>query len=198
LARAADSESDTGVVDSQIRADDRVVLRLWTTGDEATIDQIVTSSRTEFDSWLPGMMVDLADLEAFIDYVGRSAAEGTGWYYGVETDGVVVGQCSINARDDGTAEIGYWIRSDRTNEGIATQAVRALCAAAAGHGFKTLVIHCDEGNRRSAAVARNAGFTHVETVDLDPSLPRTSAQTGREMTWRLPLRDEPEPGSTSE
>jgi len=38
-------------------------------------------------------------------------------------------------------------------------------------------------NVRSAAVARKAGFTHVTTVDLDRTLPRTAAQTGREMTW---------------
>lgn len=173
-------------MDSQIRAGD-LVLRLWTTADEGTIDDIVTSSRTEFASWLPRLESDLADFETFIDHVGRSAKEGTGWYYCVEVAGAVVGQCSINARDGGTAEIGYWIRSDRTNEGRATQAIRALYGPAADHGFKTLVIHCDEGNERSAAVARKAGFTHVATVDLDPSLPRTNAQTGREMTWSLTL-----------
>ena len=89
--------------------------------------------------------------------------------------------------EDETAEVGYWIRSDRTNEGLATRAVRALCAAAEEGGFKTLVIHCDAGNHRSAAVARKAGFSHLGTVDLDPGLPRTDAQTGREMTWRLAL-----------
>jgi RimJ/RimL family protein N-acetyltransferase len=151
------------------------------------MDDVVASSRAEFDSWLPGMTRDLVGVEGFIEHVGRAAEEGTGWYYGVEVKGVVVGQCNINAREDETGEIGYWIRSDRTNEGIATRAVRAVCGAAADHGFSGVVIRCDQGNERSAAVARKAGFTHVCTIDLDPSLPRTSAQTGREMIWHLAL-----------
>ena len=174
------------VVDSQIRAGD-LVLRLWTAADQSTIDDIVTSSRTDLDSWLPGLESDLADFETFIDHAGRSAKEGTGWYYCVELGGVVVGQCSVEARDGGTAEIGYWIRSDRTNAGLATRAVRAMCGPAADHGFKSLVIHCDGGNERSAAVAQKAGFTHVATVDLGVSFPGTNAQTGREMTWHLAL-----------
>ena len=106
----------------------------------------------------------------------------------MEVDGAVVGQCSIQTREDSKeAEIGYWIRSDRANEGITTQAVRALCNAAAAHGFATLLIHCDEGNARSSALAQKLGFTHLSTVDLGPTLPRTSVQTGREMTWRLIL-----------
>jgi ribosomal-protein-serine acetyltransferase len=173
-------------VDTLIRSAD-LVLRLWTVADKSTIDEIVCSSRTEFDSWLPGMKSDLADLDAFLEHVERSAEQEVGWYFGIELDGAVVGQCSLNARGDGTAEIGYWIGTVRTNEGIATRAVRALSNAAADHGFETLVIHCDEGNQRSAAVARKAGFAHVDTVALDPSLPRTTAQTGREMTWRLAL-----------
>jgi ribosomal-protein-serine acetyltransferase len=179
-------ESDSCAVDSENRAGD-LVLRLWTAADRATIDDIVASSRAEFDRWLPGMMRDLLDVEGFIEHVQRAAGQGTGWYYGVEVQGVVVGQCNINAREDETAEIGYWVRSDRTNEGIATRAVRALCGAAADHGFTSVVIRCDEGNERSAAVARKAGFMHICTLDLDPSLPRTSAQTGREMIWHLIL-----------
>ena len=178
------AEAVCALVDSNIRVGD-LILRLWTAADEATIDDIVTSSKAELDRWLPGLESDLANFATFIERAARSVGEGTGWYYCVELDGVVVGQCSIEARDDGTAEVGYWMRSDRTNEGLATRAVGALCGPAADHGFTTLVIHCDEGNVRSAAVARKAGFRHVATVDLDLSLPRTSAQTGREMTWRL-------------
>ena len=171
-------------MDSQIRAGD-LVLRFWTAADAAAINDIAASSSAEFGNWLPGLTSDLADIEALIERVGRSAEAGTAWYYAIAVDGVVVGQCGIKAREGEVAEISYWIRSDRTNEGLATRAIRALCDAAAEHGFQTLIIRCDEGNARSAAVARKAGFTHVGTVDLDSSLPRTDAQTGREMTWHL-------------
>ena len=171
-------------MDSQIRGGD-LVLRFWTAADAAAINDIAASSSAEFGNWLPGLTSDLADFEALVERVGRLAEAGTAWYYAIEADGVVVGQCGIKVSEGEVAEISYWIRSDRTNEGLATRAVLALCAAAAEHGFQTLIIRCDEGNARSAAIARKAGFTHVRTVDLDPSLPRTDAQTGREMTWHL-------------
>jgi RimJ/RimL family protein N-acetyltransferase len=164
-----------------------LVLRWWEAGpsDAAVIEDIVESSRTEFARWLPGTMGDLADLDAWFAAVGRRIEEEAGWYYAIEVDGVAIGQCSLNARDDGTAEIGYWVRTDRTGEGIAPRAVVAMSEAAFRHGFLALIIHCDAGNERSAAVARRSGFRHVGTADLDPLLPRTDAQTGREMTWRL-------------
>ena len=81
------------------------------------------------------------------------------------------------------AQIGYWVRTDRAGRGFASRAVNSLAAAAFDDGLCELVIHCDEANIRSAKVAANAGFVHVETVQLDPVLPRTRAQSGREMTW---------------
>lgn len=167
---------------------DGVVLRLWRDGDQATLQAILDASRTEFAGWLPGLSADLADLDVFVREVAAAVEAGTGWNYAIEVDGEAVGQCSINPIGDGVAEIGYWVRSDRTGAGIAPSAVRAVAAAAFGAGLHRLVIHCDGGNMRSAAVARKSEFTHTGTVDLDPSLPGTPVQTGREMTWELVSR----------
>lgn len=173
-------------MESEIR-ESGVVLRLWCDADEGTVESIVTSSRSELDIWLPGLVSDLSDFDSFVARVVRSADDGTGWYYAIEASGRVVGQCSLEVKEGGTAEIGYWIRTNRCNEGIATRAVRALSTAAAAHGFETLLIHCDEANVGSAAVAQKLGFIHLSTVDLDPTMPRTGVQAGREMTWRLAL-----------
>lgn len=166
---------------------DGVVLRLWRDGDQATLREIVDVSATELGGWLPGVSSDLADLDVFVTQVAEHAEAGKGWNYAIEVDGEALGQVSINPidGDDGSAEIGYWVRSDRTGEGIAPSAVRAIADAAFDAGLTRLVIHCDEGNQRSAAVARKSGFTHRGTVDLDPSLPGTPVQTWREMTWEL-------------
>jgi RimJ/RimL family protein N-acetyltransferase len=59
----------------------------------------------------------------------------------------------------------------------------ALAGAAFDDGFSELVLHCDEANARSAAVARKAGFTHVGTADVPADRPRTPVQSGREMRW---------------
>ena len=154
---------------------DGVVLRLWTREDKPVIADIVAASREEFDAWIPGMMSDLTDLDDFIDQVTAFAAASEAWYYGIEVDGEIVGQCNLNDRGDGVGEFGYWVRTDRTGHGIAARAVVALSGAAGRAEFSTLIIRCDAGNHRSAAVARKAGFTHVDTVELDPERPRTHA-----------------------
>jgi uncharacterized protein YbjQ (UPF0145 family)/RimJ/RimL family protein N-acetyltransferase len=166
----------------EIRADG-VHLRLWADGDQETIADIVNTSRAEFTDWLPGVMSDLADLDAFVERVAASAAEGTGWYYAIEAGDGIVGQCSLTRREPGVGEIGYWIRSDRTNRGTATLAVRAVSVAAFDRGFTKLIIHCDEGNGRSASVARKAGFDYVGTAPVQSRFPPSPVQTGREMTW---------------
>lgn len=165
--------------------DGDVVLRLWSVDDRAAVDNIVASSQFELNGWLPGLVSELLDFDEFVERVRRCASEGTGWYYAVEVDACVVGQCSIEVLGERTGEIGYWVRSDRTNERIATQAASALCRAVIAHGFARLFIHCDEGNLGSKAIARKLGFTHLDTVDLDAELPRTDVQTGREMSWML-------------
>jgi len=162
-------------------------LRLWRDGDQPVLEEILHVSREAFSDWLPGVMNDLADLDAFLAQVSEAFRLGTGRYYAVEVDGEVVGQCSVNRSAPGVGEIGYWVRSDRTGAGIASRAVRTVTNAASGCGFEVLVIHCDAGNERSAAVASKSGFVHVGTVELDPNLRRTRAQTGREMTWETRL-----------
>ena len=164
-------------------AGDGLTLRIWRRSDYEALTVIIERSQPEFADWLPGVTHDLADLAAFFDHVETAYAAGTGFFYAIEEGGQAVGQCSLHHRDPGTAEIGYWVRTDCTGRGLATRAVTALAAAAFADGVGQLVIHCDEGNARSAAVARKAGFTHVKTVQLDPTLPRTRTQSGREMTW---------------
>ncbi|MDO3410831.1 GNAT family N-acetyltransferase [Saccharibacillus sp. CPCC 101409] len=57
-------------------------------------------------------------------------------------------------------EIGYWIRTSRSGEGLVTEAVRGITDFAAAHLEANRVeIRCDDRNARSAAVARRAGFT---------------------------------------
>src|SRR5947208_16020453 len=117
----------------------------------------------------------------FIRQVGERFEKQSAFYYAIEVDGEAVGQVSLILRSPGTGEIGYWVATDRTGRGFATRAVRAVTEAAFVDGVEKLIIHCDEGNRRSASVARGAGFRHVGTEALDPGLPRPRAQTGREM-----------------
>jgi ribosomal-protein-serine acetyltransferase len=162
---------------------DGIRLRIWRSEDRDALAEVLQRSREAFAGWLPGVTADLADLDAFLEHVERAFREGTSWYYAIEDGGEPVGQCSLHDRGGGQAEIGYWVRTDRTGRGLATRAVQALARAAFDDGFSELVLHCDEANTRSAAVARKAGFTHVGTADLPADRPRTPVQSGREMRW---------------
>lgn len=163
-----------------------LVLRIWRSDDRESLAAIRDRSLQEFADWLPGAMRDLADLPAFLDHVAWSYREASAFFYAIVENGQPVGQCSLHYRDPGEAEIGYWVRTDRTGRGLATEAVLAVSAAAFASGIGRLVIHCDAGNTRSAAVARKAGFAHVETRRVTPDRPPTRAQTGWEMTWVRP------------
>ena len=127
-----------------------VVLRTWRRGDGPALELILERSRQAFGDWLPGATKDLADIPAFLQHVEAAFADGTGFFYALEEGGEALGQCSLHHRAFRTGEIGYWVRTDRAGDGIASRAVNALVAAAYGEGLRELVIHCDEGNVRSA------------------------------------------------
>jgi RimJ/RimL family protein N-acetyltransferase len=192
LSAAVDSlaeDAHTGhyaLVESQVREGD-LLLRSWAKTDASAVNDIVASSRSDLDIWLPGLTAELADFDRYVDRRAQSATDGNGWYYCIALHDEIVGQCSVELRDSVTAEIGYWIRSDRTHAGIATKAVRALCRAAATYGVETMIIRCDQGNVRSAAVAMQAGFDHVATAVLDVAVEEMDLRTGIEMKWNRVL-----------
>jgi RimJ/RimL family protein N-acetyltransferase len=96
----------------------------------------------------------------------------------------VIGSVGLHTRlGAGAYEIGYWIRPDREGRGIVTAAVLALVRVAFdASGTERVEIHCDEANARSAAVARRAAFTLVDTFD-DADRNWAPALTGRTMVW---------------
>ena len=81
----------------------------------------------------------------------------------IDGDGTLVGSCGINGTDDVNkrANLGYWVRSDRTGRGVATSATRVL----ATHGIEQLglvrlEIIMSVSNVASRRVAERAGATY--------------------------------------
>ena len=64
----------------------------------------------------------------------------------------------LAGRAHGVAEIGYWIRAESRNRGIATRAVRLASAVAAEGDVLRLQLRADVENTASQRVAENAGF----------------------------------------
>ena len=81
-------------------------------------------------------------------------------------------------------EIGYWINQNFIRQGLASETAAALTKVAfeVDH-VEHIEIHCDATNARSAAVARNLGYT------LDATLRRrglnTAGQPRDTMIWTL-------------
>ena len=93
-------------------------------------------------------------------------AKGEDFGYGIfdATESEIVGGAGLHRRGEpGCLEIGYWIHVDRTGEGLATEAVRALTV----EGLKLpeierIQIDCDPANRRSRRIPEKLGYAVVD------------------------------------
>lgn len=85
----------------------------------------------------------------------------------------VIGGSGIHRRigDDGL-EVGYWIREDRTREGLATEVARALTDAGfQDRRIRRIQIHCDPENIGSRRGPEKLGYDLVETRKGDKRSP---------------------------
>lgn len=111
-------------------------------------------------------------------------------YHALECDGErFVGGGGLHRRVGPQAlEIGYWIRTECTRRGLATEFAAALtCLAFRLHGVQRVEIRVAVGNTRSSAVPRKLGYR------LDAVLPRRIELPGGGMAdaecWSLFQRD---------
>lgn len=167
--------------------DPPVVLRRHTLDDAEELCRVLVESRGPVGEWMPWARTDPVDVEwrrTWIRRVAESFDRGASWNYAICVDGEITGGCGIHPKDDRVATIGYWLHPGATGRGVATTAARLLTDAA--HDaleYPTVVIRCDEGNVRSAAVARRLGYVHVAVESHAIDAP---AQTGRTMVWQSP------------
>jgi RimJ/RimL family protein N-acetyltransferase len=98
---------------------------------------------------------------AFVENLEAAFATDDEWgYFLIELhSGELVGGAGLHPTGPGIAEIGYWVRSDRTGNGYATAAARALTEAAFQHLPDVLwvVIRMDQANVASASVPPKLG-----------------------------------------
>jgi RimJ/RimL family protein N-acetyltransferase len=111
------------------------------------------------------------------------------WAYWVrEIDGGhLVGSATLDRRGlVGELEIGYWIRSDRTRRGYATEATSILTSAAFTYvpTTATVKISMDRANTASAAVPRKLGFVPVAEYEREIITPGHSGTGAAWITSR--------------
>ena len=177
----------------------RLVLRPWRAEDATLLHPILDTNWEHLAPWIPARIADPASIPVLAQRLAGFAADFIGdreWRYGIFTpDGRILGELSLFSRatdgrvaytDADRAEIGYWLRTDATGHGFATEAARAVLAVAAGlPRFSQVEIRCDERNASSAAVPRRLGFEHTATI-VEPAA--TSAESPVHLqVWTLAL-----------
>ena len=110
------------------------------------------------------------DTTSFIKDSTQAWKEDRAWDYSVrmkDDPGTHVGNISMwsVSKLGKIAEIGYWVRTDRTSRGVCTEAVgRLLEEAFTDMGFHKVVLRIAVGNDASDRVAEKLGFTKEGTL----------------------------------
>lgn len=146
---------------------ERLVLRRFNRRGAESLTEAVRASLPDLMEWLPwaypGYRRD--DAAAFIRDSQGAWKQGKAFDYGITLIGRPerhIGNISIwqASRLGRVGEIGYWIRSDATSQGMATEATGRLLAIGFGVlRFHKVNLRIAVGNRSSERVAEKLGFT---------------------------------------
>jgi ribosomal-protein-alanine N-acetyltransferase len=96
-------------------------------------------------------------------------ANGTDFFHVLVEDGddAIVGRVNLTEVADGSAELGYRIAQRAAGHGLATEAVRQVCAlAGAGYGLRVLHASSRVENEGSRTVLKRTGFIPTGEVTL--------------------------------
>lgn len=187
-------------VPNQIRTE-RLLLRCWRSGDARALREVLLVNQSHIGPWIPQRISEAApapELARRLSEFAASFEASREWRYGIFSpdESQVLGEVDLLPRNtDGRvpyatadrAEIGYWLRADRTGQGLASEAARAMLdVAAALPRFTHVEIRCDARNAASSAVPRRLGFTLSSTLTDESVVPGEPPVTMQ--IWTYPLR----------
>lgn len=144
--------------------DGNIIVRPCRLVDAAVLCEGVQESMQEMLKWAPWCYPDYS----ISDCTSWLGSRQQMWSEGIEYDFVIfdttgntfLGGCAIDQinRRHNFANLGYWVRSSRAGQGIATAAVRLICRFGFETlGFTRLEIVAAVQNRASQRVAEKAG-----------------------------------------
>jgi RimJ/RimL family protein N-acetyltransferase len=176
---------------------ERLIIRCWQPTDAALLKEAVDASLDHLRSWLPWAENEPEPLPAKVQLLRSFRGKfdlGQDFVYGIFNldESQVLGGTGLHTRLGAKAlEIGYWIRADTINRGLATEAAAALTRVAfAVNQVNSVEIHCDPDNKRSAAVPRKLGYHHEAT--LRQRMPLSDNSYRDLMIWTLFSDDFPD------
>ena len=140
-----------------------ISIRPYRLEDAEALAEAARESSREILPWMAWCRPDFsaADAAAWLGpQVEAFAARRAFEFAIVGSDGRYLGGCALNQIhvDDRFANLGYWVRTSATGQGVATAAVGRLVEfARAETGLVRLELVIVVGNRASARVAEKAG-----------------------------------------
>lgn len=148
----------------RVLEDRAVVVRRLQLREGRQLVAAVQASLPELSRYLPWAEpgYDLAAARRFIAFAREEERTGRGLHWSVfeRASGELVGGVGLMTRVFESAELGYWIRSDRAGGGLCTSAARlVLDHGFATRGLRRVWLVCDVANRGSIHVARKLGMT---------------------------------------
>lgn len=171
----------------------RLVIRCYHPADAPLLKEAIDDSLDHLAPWMPWAQ-ESSSLQSTISLLRNFRGKfdlGQDFVYGIFSadETRCLGGTGLHTRlGPGAREIGYWIRKDSINQGLATETSAALTRVAFEiDGVARVEIHCDPANVRSAAVPRKLGYTHDATLRQRLLLDDGSARDT--MVWSL-LKEE--------
>jgi ribosomal-protein-serine acetyltransferase len=166
----------------------QVSLRRWHPDDAAALLAAVIESQEQLRPWM--WWADGYDQDRAAEYLRECAAQwatGNAFAFAIIVGDQIVGSVGLHDRvGDGGLEIGYWVHSDWTGRGIATDATAALTDAALElPGIKRVEIYHDSANAASGRIPAKLGYARLgeqPTRDLWPPAP---GETGTDVVWQF-------------
>jgi ribosomal-protein-serine acetyltransferase len=149
-----------------MRSTPRLALRPFHRRDADPLVEAVWASLPELSRWLPWPhpRYGRGDALRFIRDSQAAWEDGRAHDFALRTrpDGAMhLGNISVwpTSRREQAGEVGYWIRTDQTRQGIATEAAaRVLQVAFDEMALHRVVLRVAVGNRASERVAEKLGF----------------------------------------
>ncbi|MGQ0637050.1 MAG: GNAT family N-acetyltransferase [Planctomycetaceae bacterium] len=144
---------------------DTLLIRPSRSDDIDGVFAAVRESINELSSWMPWCHPEYARSETLAWVESRPAAwdAKTDFSFVIESEtGEILGACGLDRIEhtNGTASLGYWVRTSATGRGVATQATTLLREWAFHHtDLHRLEIMAAVGNVASQRVAEKAGAT---------------------------------------
>lgn len=145
---------------------ERLIIRASQWGDGRMVNEAVRESADQLAPWLPFARtlptLEQSEIRARKNRLNFMERTDMVLYLLDKETGEFVGSSGLHRMnwEARSFEIGYWIRTSRSGQGLMGEAVKGIEQFAIRHlEANRLEIRCDARNRNSAKVAERAGYT---------------------------------------